>query len=70
MKPFLNNLFRDPSIINLPGFMRWPLAAYIAHTRNELAQENYAHMGGRSPILFETEAQAAALQNLLSARNS
>ncbi len=25
-------------------------------------------MGGRSPILFETEAQAASLQNLLNAR--
>lgn len=70
VKPFLFNLFRDPAIIGVPGFIRLPLAAYISQTRNKMARENYAHMGGRSPILFETEAQAAALQNLLNARLS
>jgi ferrochelatase len=70
VRPFLFNLFRDPAIISLPGFIRLPLAAYISSTRTKMAQENYAHMGGRSPILFETEAQAAALQNLLNAKLS
>jgi ferrochelatase len=70
VRPFLFNLFRDPAIIGAPGFIRLPLAAYIAYTRNKPAQANYALMGGRSPILFETEAQAAALQNLLNAKLS
>jgi protoporphyrin/coproporphyrin ferrochelatase len=68
VRPFLRNLFSDPAIIGAPAFIRLPLAAYIAYTRTKSAQANYAHMGGRSPILFETEAQAAALQNLLNAR--
>ena len=62
VRPFLFNLFRDPAIISLPALARYPLAALISTTRNRTAQANYAIMGGRSPLLPETEAQAAALQ--------
>lgn len=65
VRPFLFNLFRDPAIINLPAIARYPLALLISTTRNKMAQGNYAIMGGRSPLLPETQAQAAALEAAL-----
>jgi len=67
VRPFLFNLFRDPAIIQLPTLARLPLAALISTTRNKPAQANYARMGGRSPLLPETEAQARALEAELKA---
>ena len=67
VRPFLFNLFRDPAIITLPAIARYPLAALISTTREKTAQANYAIMGGRSPLLPETQAQAAALESLLNA---
>lgn len=67
VKPFLFNLFRDPAIIGLPAVARYPLAALISTTREKTAQANYAVMGGRSPLLPETDAQAAALEAALKA---
>jgi protoporphyrin/coproporphyrin ferrochelatase len=68
VRPFLFNLFRDPAIIQLPAIARYPLAALISTTRNKPAQANYALMGGRSPLLPETEAQAQALEAELRAQ--
>jgi protoporphyrin/coproporphyrin ferrochelatase len=68
VRPFLFNLFRDPAIIQLPAIARYPLAALIAATRRKVAQANYDVMGGRSPILPETEAQARALEAALQGR--
>ena len=68
VRPFLFNLFRDPAIITLPAVARYPLAALISTTRTRSAQANYAIMGGRSPLLPETEAQAEALQAELDLR--
>ncbi len=62
VRPFLTNLFRDPAIIGLPAILRYPLASYIAGRREKLAQANYDLMGGASPLLAETEAQARALE--------
>jgi ferrochelatase len=69
VKPFLFNLFRDPAIITLPAVARLPLAAFISTTREKLAQANYAIMGGASPLLPETKAQASALEAELKAKN-
>jgi len=60
VQPFLQNLFSDPAIINLPSFLRRPLARFIAARRAPLAKKIYEHLGGRSPILPETEEQARA----------
>jgi protoporphyrin/coproporphyrin ferrochelatase len=65
VEPFLRNLFSDPAIISLPGVMRKPLARFIARRRAPLARKIYQHMGGRSPILVETQAQARALEDAL-----
>jgi ferrochelatase len=62
VEPFLRNLFSDPGIIQLPGFVRLPLARLIARRRAPVARAIYDHIGGRSPILAETQEQARALE--------
>lgn len=66
VEPFLRNLFRDPAIISLPAIARLPLARFIASRRAPIAREIYQHMGGGSPIVAETRAQADVLEKLLS----
>jgi ferrochelatase len=67
VRPFLENLFSDPSIIGLPWIARRPLAAIVARLRESSAKANYARMGGGSPLLAETKAQASALEAALQA---
>src|SRR5260370_4728891 len=62
VRPFLYNLFSDPAIIGLPTVLRRPLAWLIAARRHRIAAEIYAHLGGASPLLPNTEAQARALE--------
>ena len=59
--PFLRNLFSDPAILRVPFFIRPLLARLIAARRLKPATANYALLGGRSPLLELTEAQATAL---------
>ena len=68
VKPFLFNLFNDPAIIGLPGLLRTPLARLISSRRETAAQANYRLMGGGSPLLAETQAQAEALEATLARR--
>ena len=70
VRPFLFNLFNDRAIIGAPQPIRYLLAQFISRTRERTARANYGLMGGRSPILPETEKQAEALQNALAARVS
>jgi ferrochelatase len=67
VRPFLENLFSDRAIIDLPWIARRPLAALIARARASSAIANYALMGGGSPLLAETRAQADALEEHLRA---
>lgn len=68
VKPFLLNLFRDPAILRVPFFIRPLLARIIARARVKPASENYALLGGKSPLLELTEAQARALEAALAGR--
>ena len=68
VRPFLFNLFRDPAIIQLPTIPRYLLAGLISTTRAKGSRANYAIMGGGSPLLPETQAQANALEAELKAR--
>ena len=70
VKPFLRNLFSDPAIINLPGWLRLPLARFISSRRAKKAMGIYAKIGGSSPILGQTEAQARALEAALGHGNT
>jgi ferrochelatase len=69
VRPFLYNLFSDPAIIGLPGLLRLPLARLIASRRSKAAAEIYAHLGGASPLLANTKAQAQALEAELGPDN-
>ncbi len=65
IKPFLLNLFRDPAILRVPFFVRPILARIIARARVAPATENYALLGGKSPLLGLTQDQGAALEAAL-----
>jgi protoporphyrin/coproporphyrin ferrochelatase len=67
VQPFLRNLFSDPAILRVPSFIRRPLASFIARRRAPIAREIYGKIGGASPILGQTEAQARALEEALGA---
>ncbi|WP_293678196.1 ferrochelatase [uncultured Phenylobacterium sp.] len=68
VRPFLFNLFRDPAIIQLPAPARYALAALISTTRAKSARANYQRMGGGSPLLAGTNAQARVLEEMLTAQ--
>ena len=62
VEPFLFNLFNDPAILNLPTFLRYPLAKLISNRRAPVAKKIYAELGGSSPILKLTREQSDALE--------
>lgn len=65
VEPFLFNLFNDRAIINVPAPFRWLIAKMIAKRRAPVARDIYASIGGRSPLVPETEAQARDLEQRL-----
>ncbi len=67
VRPFLFNLFNDPAIIAAPGPLRWLLAQVISRRRAPVARRIYDELGGGSPLLANTEAQARALTAAASA---
>jgi len=67
VRPFLVNLFTDPAILRVPGWIRPWLGRIIAWRRTKPASENYAIIGGKSPLLELTLEQAAALEAALNA---
>jgi len=69
VQPFLRNLFGDPAIISLPAWLRLPLARFIASRRTPKALGIYEKIGGGSPILGQTEAQARALEEALGSEH-
>lgn len=68
VRPFLFNLFNDAAIIALPGPLRWLIAKLISWRRAPIAREIYARMGGGSPLLPNTKAQADALAAALNGK--
>jgi len=67
VRPFLYNLFSDRQIIRLgPSFMQKPLAWLISTIRSNKTEQYYKLIGGKSPILDITKAQAKALENSLN----
>ena len=66
VEPFLYNLFSDPAIIGLPLPLRLPLARLLARLRLPTARHIYRRLGGGSPLLDNTRAQARALEAALA----
>jgi protoporphyrin/coproporphyrin ferrochelatase len=69
VEPFLANLFGDPAILDVPGFVRPFLARTIARRRAPKAQAIYKRLGGGSPLLSNTAEQANALEAALAGEN-
>ncbi len=61
VRPYLYELFSDPRILRVPGVVRLPLAWLISTLRAPSSREKYALLGGGSPLVRETQAQADAL---------
>ncbi len=59
VRPFLLKLFEDREIIQLP--VQKYLGPFIANRRTKSVQQNYADIGGGSPILKWTEAQGRGM---------
>jgi len=68
VEPFLFNLFNDSAILNLPLFLRYPLAKIISKKRTPVAKNIYRKIGGSSPILKTTQDQANSLEKSLNTK--
>lgn len=65
---FLYNLFADPDIIRLPGLisgLQKPLAYVISKRRAPKSKAAYESIGGGSPIVRYTQAQAEGVERVL-----
>jgi len=67
VEPFLYNLFLDPDVIDYPvgQWVRNRIAATIARKRAPMVRDFYRMIGGKSPILDYTIAQARLLEQAL-----
>ncbi|MBD84498.1 MAG: ferrochelatase [Acidiferrobacteraceae bacterium] len=65
VEPFLFNLFNDPLILRQIAPIRWVLAKLISNRRTPVAKKIYEQIGGKSPILEETQKQASVLEKEL-----
>ena len=59
---FLTNMFNDKNIIGAPKPIRAMIAKLITFTRTEFAQNNYALIGGKSPLVGYTQELIEKLQ--------
>lgn len=66
VRPFLFRLFYDRDIIPLPTFFRFFLALFISLWRAPLSRQIYKAIGGKSPLLENTQKQAQDLEELLN----
>ncbi len=70
VRPFLFNIFSDREIIRLgPPFLQRPIAWLMSRLRSRKTEEMYRRIGGKSPILGITTAQAKALEKALNERH-
>lgn len=69
VRPFLYNLFSDPDIFTFPlgALTQRPFAWLLARRRAPAAAKGYLALGGKSPLLKNTQQQAQALARALAA---
>ncbi|HEY8189278.1 MAG TPA: ferrochelatase [Micavibrio sp.] len=66
IRPFLKNFFMDKNIVQAPYLVRAMISSLIARRRSKKeAGSAYGFLGGRSPLLDNTRAQADALEKTL-----
>jgi ferrochelatase len=66
IEPFLRNLFGDKDIISLPWPIRQFVARRIAKKRAPKVRPVYERLGGGTPLIPQTMAQAKTLERRLS----
>lgn len=64
---FLSNMFNDKRVINAPKPIRKLIAKFITWKRKNEAKENYAALGGRSPIIGYTHNLIKKLETHIDA---
>ena len=69
IQEYLYNIFSDRTLIQLPGgsLLQKPFAAMISRLRKKKVQAHYNLIGGGSPLLRWTKAQARNLEQELAA---
>lgn len=60
---FLSNMFNDKRIIGAPKPIRKMISKFITWKRKDEAKANYAHIGGKSPLVAHTQELINKLQN-------
>jgi len=66
VEPYLYELFSDPLVVSAPlGPFRPVFARLVSHFRAPSSAEKYQLIGGRSPLVEGTKAQALALEAAL-----
>lgn len=65
IKVFLTNMFNDKNILGIPNPIRKLVAFLITRSRLNAAKENYARIGGGSPLLGHSKKLAEKLQAAL-----
>lgn len=60
---FLTNMFNDKNIIGAPKPIRWMISKLITFSRTEFAQNNYALIGGKSPLVGYTKQLIEKLES-------
>jgi ferrochelatase len=72
VEPFLFNLFSDPDIFRVPlaRLTQKPFARMVSRRRAPEATRAYAAIGGKSPLLENTQTQADALKRVLASHGA
>jgi protoporphyrin/coproporphyrin ferrochelatase len=66
IRPYLKNFFMDKNIIRAPWPVRMVVSSLIAGKRSKKeAGTSYGLLGGKSPLLENTQAQATAIESAL-----
>lgn len=69
--PFLKNFFMDPLILRVSWPLRFVLSRLIAYRRSRSeAGASYGALGGASPLLANSEAQAQAVEKMLNQKGN
>jgi len=71
VRPFIRSIIDDPCLVPLPGgaVTRRLLSSAVSLARSPRVRSHYAAIGGGSPILSVTDAQAVALREELGNRD-
>jgi ferrochelatase len=72
VEPFIRSIFEDPDLVPIPGgpAVSKAFGWAVAKARGPFARRNYRLIGGGSPILDITDAQAQALRDELAVGES